>query len=176
MRPDLPQPVGVRPATNGKGGPGRFFDAQGKPTDDPELGYYGRAARAPLDAAYQAATEKQPDAVADVPHQVETQPPASPDIDHQRHSHEALMTHVAEVIEEQLRNLDEAKKAKREAAAEEKQLVEPPAQLDQPVSAPDPVPARPMLPGDRQREAIRARNQEALRRAEAEMKRRAGLQ
>jgi putative DNA primase/helicase len=71
--PDLhgqPQPVGVRPATNGKGEPGRFFDAQGKPTDDPELGYYGRAARAPLDAAYQAAaTEKQPDAVADVPDQ-----------------------------------------------------------------------------------------------------------
>jgi hypothetical protein len=44
------------------------------------------------------------------------------------------------------------------------------------ISTPDPAPARPMLPGDRQREAIRARNQEALRRAEAEMKRRAGLQ
>jgi hypothetical protein len=38
------------------------------------------------------------------------------------------------------------------------------------ISAPDPVPARPMLEGDRRREAIRARNQEALRRAEAELR------
>jgi hypothetical protein len=68
------------------------------------------------------------------------------------------MTHVADVIEEQLRNLDEARKAKREA--------------DQRVSAPDPVPARPLLEGDRRREAICARNQEALRRYEAEIKER----
>jgi hypothetical protein len=52
------------------------------------------------------------------------------------------MTHVADVIEEQLRNLDEARKAKREA--------------DQRVSAPDPVPARPLLEGDRRREAAKA--------------------
>jgi hypothetical protein len=114
------QPVGVRPATNGRAAPGAYIDAQGKPTDDPELGYYGRAARAPLDAAYQAATEKQPDAVADVPDQAEKAPPA------------------ADVI-----------------------------------SAPDPVPPYrpPMLEGDRRREAIRARNQAALARLEAEIKR-----
>src|ERR1700730_12951978 len=68
-------PVGVRPATNGRAAPGAYMDAQGKPTDDPELGYYGRAARAPLDAAYQAATEKQPDAVADVPDPAGKTPP-----------------------------------------------------------------------------------------------------
>jgi hypothetical protein len=67
--------------------------------------------------------------------------------------------------------IDEAEKAKQEAATE-KQPVEkaPPAQPDQPVSAPDPVPTRPMLPGDRRRAEIRARNQEALRRTEAAMK------
>jgi Protein of unknown function (DUF3631) len=142
----VPQPVGVRPAANGKGGPGRFFDAQGKPTDDPELGYYGRAARAPIDAAYQATTEKQPDAVADVSDQTE-KAPAPADV------------------------IDEADQAKREAATE-KQPVEkaPPAQPDQPVSAPDPVPARPMLEGDRRRAEIRARNQEKLQQFDAEMK------
>jgi hypothetical protein len=40
-------------------------------------------------------------------------------------------------------------------------------------AAPDPVPARPLLEGDRRREAIRARNQEALRRLEVEIKERA---
>jgi hypothetical protein len=48
----------------------------------------------------------------------------------------------------------------------------PPAQPEQPVSAPDPVPTRPMLPGDRRRAEIRARNQEAVQRFDAEMKRR----
>ena len=63
-----PQHAGVRPATNGKEGLGMFIDAQGKPTDDPELGYYGRTARAQFEAAYQAAlAENQPDAVVDVP-------------------------------------------------------------------------------------------------------------
>jgi hypothetical protein len=107
---------------------------------DPELGYYGRTARATLDEAYQAATEKQPDAVADVPGQAEKAPPA------------------ADVV-------DEAEKAKREAAAEA-----PPAQPDQPVSAPDPVPARPMLPGDRQRALRLVRNKEAVARDDAAMK------
>jgi hypothetical protein len=81
------------------------------------------------------------------------------DIDHDRHSREGLMVYVADVIETQLRNLDEAKEAKQEAV--------------QPVSAPDPVPSppvRPMLEGDRRRETIRARNQEAVRRSEAEIK------
>jgi hypothetical protein len=50
------------------------------------------------------------------------------DIDHDRHSREGLMVYVADVIETQLRNLDEAKEAKQEA--------------DQPVSAPDPTPER----------------------------------
>ena len=57
--PDVP-----RPATNGKAAPGTFIDAQGKPTDDPEDGYYGRTARAQIEEAFQVATEKQPDAVA----------------------------------------------------------------------------------------------------------------
>jgi hypothetical protein len=224
------QPVGARPATNGRAAPGAYMDAQGKPTHNPipealrrcdHCGQPATAAnpmspydwqgrpdgirlhqrceadwfdsfrpappRASLDAAYQAA--KQPDTVADV-HQVETQPPASPDpqpwvpysqrdIDHQRHSHEGLMAHVAEVIEEQLRNLDEAKKAKREAAAEEKQPVEPPAQPDQPVSTPaatessiNSLPPRPkgMLDGDYQRMLRVARNREALARDDATMK------
>jgi hypothetical protein len=133
----------IGPATNGKGGPGRFINAQGKPTDDPEFGYYARIERAQVEEAYQAATEKQPDAVVDVP---DPTPPA------------------ADVI-------DEAEKAKREAATE-KQPVEkaPPAQPDQPVSAPDPVPARPMLPGDRQRALRLVRNKEAVARDDAAMK------
>jgi hypothetical protein len=81
MRPEPPQPVGTRLVTNGKGGPGSFFDAQGKPTHDPDLGYYARTERAQLDEAYQAATEKQPDAVADVPDQAEKAPPAADVID-----------------------------------------------------------------------------------------------
>jgi hypothetical protein len=40
------------------------------------------------------------------------------------------------------------------------------------ISTPDPVPPRPMLPGDRRRAEIRARNREALQRFDAEMKRR----
>jgi putative DNA primase/helicase len=114
MRPEPPQPVGARPATNGRAAPGAFIDAQGKPTDDPGLGYYARTARAQTEEAYQAATEKQPAAVADVP---QKGPPA------------------ADVI-----------------------------------SAADPVPARPMLEGDRRREELRARNREALLRFEAELR------
>jgi Protein of unknown function (DUF3631) len=59
VRPDRPQPVGVPPATNGKGGPGTFFDAQGKPTDDPDHSHYGRTERAQVEEAYEAAVEKQ---------------------------------------------------------------------------------------------------------------------
>ena len=111
-----------------------------------------RTARASLDAAYEAATEKQPDAVADVP---DPTPPAA-----------------------------EAEKTKREAAAEEKQPVEPPAQPDQPVSAPDPVPAtessippRPkgMLDGDYQRLLHKFRNQKAVQQFDAAMKERGRL-
>jgi hypothetical protein len=88
------------------------------------------------------------------------------DIDHDRHSREGLMVYVADVIETQLRNLDEAKKAKREA---DQRVSAPPD-----VSAPAPVPAhpRPMLEGDRRREEIRARNQEAVQRFDAKMKER----
>jgi Protein of unknown function (DUF3631) len=186
MRLDLPQPVGARPATNGRAAPVAYMDAQGKPTatvpsDDPipevlrrcdhcgqpataadpmspydwegrpdgvrlhqrcEADWFDsfrpappRAARAPIDAAYQATTEKQPDAVADVPGQAEKAPPA------------------ADVV-------DEAGKVKQEA--------------DQPVSAPDPVPARPqpMLEGDRQRALRVARNQAVWQRDDAAMKER----
>jgi hypothetical protein len=38
------------------------------------------------------------------------------------------------------------------------------------ISAADPVPARPMLEGDRRREELRARNREALLRFEAELR------
>jgi hypothetical protein len=62
-------------------------------------------------AKREAATEKQP---------VEKAPPAQP-----------LADYVADVIEEQLRNLEEAKKAKQEA--------------DQCVSTPDPAPRQPVL-------------------------------
>jgi hypothetical protein len=53
--------------------------------------------------------------------------------------------------------IDEAEKAKQEA--------------DQLISAPDPAPALPMLPGDRRRAETLARNQEALRRFEAQIRR-----
>jgi Protein of unknown function (DUF3987) len=116
------------------------------------------------------------------PADTEPPPPWVPysqrDIDHQRHGHEGLMDHVNGVIEEQLRNLDEAWKANREAAAEEKQPVEPPAQ---PVSAPAPVPAAevngfPLRPpgmpdGDWKRLKQRARDLERLRQTDPVAKR-----
>jgi hypothetical protein len=148
-RPDLSQPVAARPATNGKGGPGRFFDAQGKPTDDPELGYYGRVARAPIDAAYEAATEKHASLADDSSPQPTLAEPAARTNGAQ---HQAATDAVADAP-------DQAEKT-------------PPAQPDQPVSAPDPVPARPVLEGDRRREAIRARNQAALQQLEAKIKER----
>jgi putative DNA primase/helicase len=50
-------------------------------------------------------------------------------------------------------------------------IEEPLKQIDQGVSAPaQPAPARPMLPGDRRREELRARNREALLRFEAELR------
>jgi hypothetical protein len=78
------------------------------------------------------------------------------------------MVYVADVIETQLRNLDEAKKAKREAAQREGN-----GGVDRVLTVvpSDPVPApRPMLEGDRRRAAIRARNQEALQRLDAVIK------
>lgn len=42
-------------ADNGKIPPGRFLDAQGKPTDDPGKGYDGRAERQQVEDAYEAA-------------------------------------------------------------------------------------------------------------------------
>jgi hypothetical protein len=114
----------------------------------------------------------QVDAVADVPHQVETQPPA----DH--YAPGGLMDYVNGVIEEQLRNLDGAKKVKREASAEEKQPIEPPAA--DVVSAADPAPAtpvsapKPMLEGDRIRAENRARNEVNWWRHDAEIRGRSG--
>jgi putative DNA primase/helicase len=97
-------------------------------------------------ARHQVATEKQPTAVADVPGQAE--PPAQPP--------------VADVIEP-LSVTDQSS----EASAQQIEAAH--------ASAPDPVPpapaqARPMPAGDLQRAAIRARNQEALRRFEAELR------
>jgi hypothetical protein len=48
-------PFEARPATNGGGAPGKFLDAQGKPTDNPEDGYYGRSERQQVEDAYEAA-------------------------------------------------------------------------------------------------------------------------
>jgi Protein of unknown function (DUF3631) len=76
LRPQ-PQPAGPRPATNGKGAPGAFTDDKGRPTDDPDHGYYGRTEHAQIEEAYEAA-------VADVPHvpnHAEPQPPAADVID-----------------------------------------------------------------------------------------------
>lgn len=39
-------------------GPGEFIDAQGKPTDDPERGYYGHKEREQIEEAYQAEVAK----------------------------------------------------------------------------------------------------------------------
>jgi hypothetical protein len=109
-------------------------------------------------AQHQAATHT----VAEVPHQIEARPP----VDH--YAPGGLMDHVNGVIEEQLRGLDEAWKAKREAAVEK---VPPAAEV---IGAPDPAPTYrpPMLEGDRRREAIRARNQEAVQRFEFAIKER----
>jgi hypothetical protein len=129
--------------------PGVFTDAKGKPTDDPELGFYGRVARASFEEAYQAATETQLDAVAEVPHQVETQPPASPpDPQPCVPPSQVVADAVADVP-------NQAEKA-------------PPAA--DVISTPDPVPARPMLEGDRQRALRLVRNKEAVARDDAAMK------
>ena len=86
---------------------------------------------------------------------------------------EGLMVYVADVIETQLRNLDEAKKAKREADQREgnggtvltvvpSDDPTPEADSLSPTSPPDPVSApRPMLEGDRRREEQRIRNLKA---------------
>jgi hypothetical protein len=158
---------GVRPATNGKEGPGRFFDAQDKPTDDAELGYYARAERTQVGEAYQAATEKYPDAAPDQAkretdangnvtdnQQIEADPvPRQPMLVMQDSKEDAglppqvvakqpdAVADVHDQTEKAPPAADVIEKAKQEAAAEEKQPVEPPAQPDQPVSAPDPAPA-----------------------------------
>src|SRR5260370_27262869 len=64
------------------------------------------------------------------------------------HSHEAIMSLVAGVVEKHLRNLDEAKKAKREA--------------DRCVSTPDPVPRQPVLVMQDSKEAAGLPPQDAV--------------
>jgi hypothetical protein len=54
-------PLSARLATKDKGGPREFFDAQGKPTDDQEESFYGRAARAQFDEAYRGAARRPDD-------------------------------------------------------------------------------------------------------------------
>jgi hypothetical protein len=138
-------------------------------TNPPDAGN-GRATitepAARTNGAQQAATEKQPDAVADVPDPAEKAPPA------------------ADVI-------DEADQAKREAVAETAQA--PASVTDQPAEAADaqqieappvsaavPVPSVPvrpqgMLEGDWQRLKHRLQNQRETQRATDEAKARAGL-
>jgi Protein of unknown function (DUF3631) len=179
MRPDQPQPVGARPATNGKGEPGRFIDAQGKPTDDPELGYYGRVARAPLDAAYQATTEKQPDAVADVP---DPTPPAADVIDEaekvKQEADQPVSTPDPAPRQPVLVMQDSKEDAglppqvveKQPDAVPEKAPSAPPAMTyDEQIEA---IMKQPMLPGDRQRALKLVRNKKAEQQFDAAMKER----
>jgi Protein of unknown function (DUF3631) len=122
------------------------------------------AAAEPAARTSGGAVEKPPGAEADAPDQAETQskPPAHPErapVDH--YAPGGLMDHVGGVIGEQLRNLDEAGKAKREA--------------DQRVNAPAPAPVQPapprrMLDGDRRREEQRIRNLRALQNFEARIR------
>jgi len=118
------------------------------------------------------AAEKQPDAVADVPAQAEPRPPA----DH--YAPGGLMDHVAGVIEEQLRDhearMAAAKAAKQEADQRATVAAQPQASLVLEAIVPDVVvPAqKPMLPGDRRRAEILARNREAQQRFDAEIKER----
>jgi hypothetical protein len=89
------------------------------------------------------AVEKPPDAVADVPDPAEKAPPA------------------ADVIS-----------APDPVPARPAPDQPPPAQppTTQPLPPVQAVPSRPMLPGDRRREELRARNREALLRFEAELR------
>jgi Protein of unknown function (DUF3631) len=127
-----------RVADNTRRAPGAFTDANGKPTDDPEQGYYGRVARAQFEEAYQSAmasqraAEKQPVSPQDDPaataETAQTRPPNAgnghddmpdlpPFLDRRLQTREGLMAHVANVIEEQLCKLGEAKEAKQVAVA-----------------------------------------------------------
>jgi hypothetical protein len=114
------------------------------------------------------------------------------DIDHDRHSREGLMVYVADVIETQLRNLDEAKEAKQVEEGcygrVERQQVEDAYKADLQVNPPAPAaksvpvsygPGLPRPPalvyglaGDRHREAVRDRNREALQRFEQQQRQR----
>jgi hypothetical protein len=124
------------------------------------------------DADFPPVVEQQPDAVADVPAQAEPRPPA----DH--YAPGGLMDHVAGVIEEQLRDhearMAAAKAAKQEADQRATVAAQPQASLVLEAIVPDVVvPAqKPMLPGDRRRAEILARNREAQQRFDAEIKER----
>ena len=58
-------------------GPGKFIDAQGKATDDPEEGYYGRTARAQFEEACEAAAGATPE-IPETPPEAEKQPETAP--------------------------------------------------------------------------------------------------
>ena len=116
-------------------------------------------ARAPVQAG-DAGSSPAPDAKADDSSRTPLQgapaaPPAATNgASAQRR--EELMAYVANVTEEQPKQLDQGALAPVQAA--------PDVKPDQPVPAPnpEPVPPRPMLPRDRQREEQRRRNLEAL--------------
>jgi len=148
-----PQPVETQPATNGKGG-----HAQGNPSDDgiPEVlrrcDHCGRAGAKAQDFngrtvyLHDDCHHGWADALAKVNPPAQTIPETEPPARTNGAQHQA---------------------------ATEKQPVEKAPPAADVISAPDPVPSppvRPMLPGDLHREQIRARNQEAVRRSEAEIK------
>jgi hypothetical protein len=58
-----PHTLQPKPAAD-KAGPGLFLDADGKPTDDPEDGYYGRVERQQVEDAYKADLQVNPRAPA----------------------------------------------------------------------------------------------------------------
>jgi hypothetical protein len=108
------------------------------------------------------------------------------DIDHDRHSREGLMAYVANVIETQLRNV-EAKEVRGangiKGANRGDDDLDPPPDLQPPpavfpaAETAETAKTRPPalvygLAGDRNREAVRARNREALQRFEQQQRQR----
>jgi hypothetical protein len=124
---------------------------------DPE-GCYGRAECGQVEEVYRASMEKQP--VEKAPREADQAPdpvPRQPVLVMQDSKEDAGVP--PQVVAKQ-----------PDAVADVPNQAEKAPPAAGVISAPDPVPARPMLEGDRRREAIRARNQEALRRAEAELR------
>ena len=147
-KPDLTMETEVQPPALGPyGEPGIDYDRLNREGLIAAESCYGHAAREQEEQACPAAMGKPPDADQAEPAAWEPYSERGRD---ERRTHEALMAHVASVVEEQLKQLDQGVAAPAQAA-----------------------PPLPTLPGDRRREEQRARNLEALRRFETKLKERA---